>query len=253
MLMMDVYGNFMSGSGQHIKPVPLKEAIGLVQKSIKNLALNKFKREQKQRSITQETDEGEVQEELKGDHDFDDLLADHNARMIIEEIMQNHALMSELTKIHIDAPQYLHLLMQGHDDAEILGVGPRGEEIGKPLLKHPLSKGTSGVPLSYANWNAKKLQMFTIIKKHLLKGGHTPGDIYSYDRSVTANLKWELNSKIPAHFAETPEGTYWVMPEGHNIFVASFIPKGSHNRIQLGHKGTAHEAQKLAEAQATAV
>ncbi len=336
---MEVYAKFWGGAGQHIQPVSLKQAIGFVQKSIFNFGANIIKKvDKRERPLTRTDDEGEeIEQEIKSDHTLEDIMDDHNARMIVEKIMTDPKTKSELERVHIDALQYLQLIAKGEEDPKILGVTARGERIGEPLLHHPLTKGTSGVPLTPQNWTPKKHQMFDIIKKHFLGGEHhemfasydysrtasnefwkpvmdeTPkkvgitwvrpgnqrdGEAHAFeeaafdDGSVVVNnvslcwkkfqssaiskarahgntssavcpdckaksghyrvmkatgLKWELNSKIPAHYAETSEGTYWVMPEGHNIFVASFTPKGENKKHLLGHKPTAAEAQKLAE------
>lgn len=185
-LVMDVLGNFLKGAGQGIKPESVSAAISYVQNAIKNTAINVMKREKRQESLTHETDEGEVQHELSQDHDLDDVMEDHNARLIVDEIMHDGGLKSALEKVHIDALQYLKLLAEGYEDPEILGMNARGQEIGKPMLHHPLSKGTSGVPLSPQNWNVKKHQMFDIIKKHFMGGHHAMHEAsYNYERRAS--------------------------------------------------------------------
>ena len=186
-LVMGVLSNFLKGAGQSIKAEPIAAAIKYIQLSIRNMGINLIKKQDKrERSLTRETDEGEVEEELKSDHDLDDVMEDHHARMIVEEIMSDAKLKGELERVHIDALQYLHLLAQGFEDPEILGVTARGQQVGKPMLHHPLSKGTSGVPLTPQNWNVKKHQMFDIIKKHFTGGHHDlhTASSYNYDRSV---------------------------------------------------------------------
>jgi DNA-directed RNA polymerase specialized sigma24 family protein len=185
-LVMEVYAKFWGGAGQHIQAVSLKQAIGFVQKSVYNLGANVIKKQDKrERSLTRTDDEGEeVEQEIAGDHDLEDIMDDKHAQMIVHEIMTDPRLKSELEHEHVDALQYLQLLAQGFEDPEILGVTARGQQVGKPMLHHPLTKGTSGVPLTPQNWNPKKHRMFDLIKKHFT-GGHAKFASYDYDRSAS--------------------------------------------------------------------
>jgi DNA-directed RNA polymerase specialized sigma24 family protein len=173
-LVMDVTTSFLSGAGEQIKPESLRNAITYVTRSIHNLGINKIKKhDRREHSLTRDTGEDEgVQEDLVSDHKIEDLVMDREAHRILHMIQHDPGLQAKMNRVHPDAVQYVTLMFDGYSDSEILGVDTKGNVVGEPMLHHPLSRGDSGVPLSFQHWSAHiKPKIFQTIKEYLM-GSH---------------------------------------------------------------------------------
>ncbi len=174
-LLMDVMVKFIHGAGEHIKASSLQEAIGYVQKAIKNLALNRIERQDKrEQSLTFDDEEGnpKLEKEVADAHSLDALEEDHRTfEDIYEAIETDPKLRAALEKVHRDAMTYFKLVEQGHSEKAILNTEnpkPGSKEgpiiLGPSLLPHPFT--STGIRLYPSSWSTMKANMLKILKAY---------------------------------------------------------------------------------------
>ena len=165
--MSEVMSKFAMKPDLLTEGTPLQSAQGLISKSVMNLCLNKIKSKNLRRTDSLYDTDGEGEE-----HTID--VEDPKALRSLDDLLsreQMAAIKRDIAKILPWAPAYLDMVLDGHDDEEILGNPKRNkpsllaDRLNVPVLTNP-----SGVPMSLAMWsksNGYKDKIHAVIRKHM--------------------------------------------------------------------------------------